>query len=78
MSSEYVMRTSLYLDRLKIFEWMKFLRRHLRQIRGKLSWLKFPNCLACEFPAYYACKKCRNESEIYKYQWIQLLNNKFH
>ena len=32
--SEYVARTSLYLDRLKIFEWMKFLRRHLHQIQG--------------------------------------------
>ena len=34
MNSEYVTRTSLYLDKLKIFEWMKFLRRHLHQIQG--------------------------------------------
>ena len=33
MSSEYFMRTSLYLVRLKIFEWIKFLRRHLHQIQ---------------------------------------------
>ena len=33
MSSECVIRTSLYLDRLKIFEWVKFLRRHLHQIQ---------------------------------------------
>ena len=32
-SSEYVTRTSLYLDRLKIFEWVKFLRRHLHQMQ---------------------------------------------
>ena len=33
MSSEYFTRTSLYLVRLKIFEWIKFLRRHLHQIQ---------------------------------------------
>ena len=36
MSSEYFTRTSLYLVRLKTFEWMKFLRRQLHQIQG--SW----------------------------------------
>ena len=34
MSREYFTRTSLYLVRLKIFEWIKLLRRHLRQIQG--------------------------------------------
>ena len=33
MSSVYFTRTSLYLVRLKIFEWIKFLRRHLHQIQ---------------------------------------------
>ena len=35
MSSEYYyfLRTSLYLVRLNIFEWIKFLRRHLHQIQ---------------------------------------------
>ena len=33
MSSEYFTRTCLYLVRLKIFEWIKFLRRHLHQIQ---------------------------------------------
>ena len=33
MSSEYFMRTSLYLVRLKIFEWIKFLRRRLLQLQ---------------------------------------------
>ena len=31
--SRYFTRTSLYLVRLKIFEWIKFLRRHLHQIQ---------------------------------------------
>ena len=34
MSSKYFARTSLYLVRLNVFEWIKFLRRHLHQIQG--------------------------------------------
>ena len=34
MSSEYFTRTSLYLVRLKTFEWMNFLSRHLHQIQA--------------------------------------------
>ena len=34
MSSEYFVRTSLYLVRLKISQWVKLLRRHSNQIRG--------------------------------------------
>ena len=34
MSSEYFTRTSLYLIRLKIFQWIKFLRRRSNQIQG--------------------------------------------
>ena len=34
MSSEYFKRTSLYLVSLKIFEWIKLLRRHLHQTQG--------------------------------------------
>ena len=56
MSSEYVTRTSLYLDRLKIFEWMKFLRIHLHQIQGSWAVRHFPTAPACEFMAHYACK----------------------
>ena len=75
MSSEYFKRTSLHLVRLKIFEWIKCLRRHLHQISGKRSWQKFRNWIACEFTAHYACKNAhRGESEIYNYQrfnvWI--------
>ena len=33
MSSEYFTRTSLYLIRLEIFEWIKLLRRHLHQFQ---------------------------------------------
>ena len=41
MSSENVTRTSLYSDRLKIFEWMKLLKRHLRQIHGNWAGRNF-------------------------------------
>ena len=37
MSSEYFKRTSLYLVSLKIFEWVKLLRRHLHQIQGNYA-----------------------------------------
>ena len=33
MSNEYLTRTSLYLVRLEIFEWIKLLRRHLHQFQ---------------------------------------------
>ena len=33
MSSEYFTRTSLYLVKLKIFEWIKILGRHLFYIK---------------------------------------------
>ena len=35
------MRTSLYLVRLKIFEWIKCLRRHLHQIQGNWAGRNF-------------------------------------
>ena len=35
MSSEYFMITSLYLVRLKIFQWIKFLRRDQGSIKKK-------------------------------------------
>ena len=41
MSSEYFTRTSLYLVRLKTFEWMKFLRRHLHQVQGNWAGRNF-------------------------------------
>ena len=51
-SSEYFTRTSLYLVRLKIFKWVKFHRRHLRQIQGNLAGRNFE----CELTAHHACK----------------------
>ena len=41
MSSDYFTRTSLYLVRLKIFDWIKFFK--FREI-------------ACEFKDHYTCK----------------------
>ena len=41
MSSEYFTRTSLHLVRLKIFEWIKCLRRHLHQIQGNWAGRNF-------------------------------------
>ena len=57
MSSEYFMITSLYLVRLKIFQWIKFLQRDQGSIKKKKR------------------RECRDESEIYNYKRIQLLNN---
>ena len=57
MSSEYVTRTSLHLDRLKILEWMKFLKRHF--IQRNCASRNFRNCLACEFTANYTCKNAQ-------------------
>ena len=57
ISSEYFMITSLYLVRLKIFQWIKFLQRDQGSIKKKRR------------------RECRDESEIYNYKRIQLLNN---
>ena len=51
------MITSLYLVRLKIFQWIKFLQRDQGSIKKKRR------------------RECRDESEIYNYKRIQLLNN---
>ena len=45
MSSENFMRTSLYLVRLKIFEWIKLLQRHLHQIQGNSASRNFKTAL---------------------------------
>ena len=44
-------RTSLYLVRLKIFEWIKL---HLHQIQR--NWAGRNVVISCEFTAHYACK----------------------
>ena len=56
MSSEYFMRTSLYLVRLKIFEWIKLLRRHLRQIQGNWGGRNFITASRVNSRIHYACK----------------------
>ena len=66
MSNEYFTRTSLYLVRLNIFEWMKFLRRHLHQMQCGL-WIH----------GSLRMQECRIESKIYNYHQIYLSNNKF-
>ena len=56
MSSEYFMRTSLYLVRLKIFEWIKLLRRNLRQIQGNWGGRNFITASRVNSRIHYACK----------------------
>ena len=46
MSSENFTRTSLYLVRLKIFEWVKLHKRHLHQIQGNLAGRNFVTALS--------------------------------
>ena len=76
MSSEYVTRTSLYLDGLRIFEWMKFLRRHLHQIQGNWAGRNFLSASRVN-SWLIAHARMQRWIEVYKYQRIQLLNNKF-
>ena len=45
MSSEYFRRTSLCLVRLKIFEWIKILRRHIHQIQENWAGRNFITAL---------------------------------
>ena len=60
---------------MKIFEWIKLLRRHLRQIQG--NWggrnFKLPHVW---LHSSLRMQECRDESDIYIYQRFQLLNNK--
>ena len=56
-SSENFTRTFLYLVILKVFEWIKFLRRHLHQIQGNRAGRNFvKSCIACDVTAHYTCK----------------------
>ena len=59
---------SLYLVRLKIFEWIKFLRRHLHQ---------FIKTAPREFTAHYACKNAKMNLKSTTTNGIQHSNNKF-
>ena len=72
--------TSLYLVKLKIFEWTKFLRRHLHQFQGNWAGRNFLTAsrkCSLWIQGLLRMQECRDECEIYNYQRIQLSNNKF-
>ena len=68
------MRTSLYLVRLKIFEWIKLLRRHIYQYRETAELVEISE-LPYVFHSSLHMQECRKESETYNYKLIQLLNH---
>ena len=81
---KYFTETSLYLVRLKIFEWTKFLRRHLHQFQGNGAGRNFltasRQCRVWIQGSLRSLRmqECRDECEIYNYQRIHWLpNNKF-
>ena len=76
MDSEYFMITSLYLVRLKIFEWIKLLQRNSHQIPGNRAGRNFITT-SCVNSPLITHAECWGESEVYNYQKIQLLNDKF-
>ena len=76
MISEYFTRTSLYLVSLKIFEWVEFIQDIYIKFRetelieiSLLPWVWTHGSSRMQ--------ECRDESEIYNYQRIQLSNTKF-
>ena len=76
MSSEYFKGTSLYLVRLKIFEWIKLLRRHLHQIQGNGACRNFVTKSRVNLRLITPCKNAhRDESEIYNFQRFNLISN---
>ena len=78
MSREYFTRTSLYLVRLKMFEWVKFLRRHLHQIQKNGAGRNFITTVPRVWiHSSLHMQEYGDQSEIYNLQRIQLSNNKF-
>ena len=76
MSSEYFKGTSLYLVRLKTFEWIKCLRRHLHQIQGNGACRNFVTKSLVNLRLITPCKNVhRDESEIYNFQRFNLISN---
>ena len=76
MSSEYFKGTSLYLVRLKTFEWIKCLRRHLHQIQGNRACRNFVTKSRVNLRLITPCKNAhRDESEIYNFQRFNLISN---
>ena len=76
MSSEYFTRTSLYLVRLKIFEWIKLLRRHLHQIQGNGAGRNFITASRVNSRLITHAKMQRSIWNL-QLATVQLLNNKF-
>ena len=83
MSSEYFKRTSLYLVRLQIFEWIKFLRGHLHQIQGNWDDRNFLTALRVNswLITHTRMQRCiwnlqLSTAVLSVYQWILLSNNK--
>ena len=72
-----ITRTCLYLVRLKIFEWIKILRRHLHQIQGNWAGTNFVTESRVNSRLILRMREWRDESEIYNCQRTQLSNNKF-
>ena len=79
MSSEYFTRTSLYLVRLKSLNGLNFLEDvHLHQVQGNWAGRNFVTESHVNSQLItLRMQECRDESEIYNYQRIQLSNNKF-
>ena len=74
MSSEYVTRTSLYLDsRWKSLNGWNF----LKDIYIKFKETQLVEIASRVIHGSLRMRECRDESEIHKYQRIQLSNNKF-
>ena len=63
------------METTKGFEWIKFVRRHLHQIQEtELVDISKLNCVWIH--GSLRMQECRDESESYNYQQIQLSNNK--
>ena len=78
MDSEYFMITiiMIYLVRFKIFEWIKLLQRNSHQIPGNRAGRNFITTSRVN-SLLITHAECWGESEVYNYQQIQLLNDKF-
>ena len=63
--------------RLKIFDWIKILRRHLHQILGNWTGTNFVTESRVNSRLILRMREWRDESEIYNCQRTQLSNNKF-
>ena len=74
MSSEYFTKTSLYLVRLKMLE---NLLKDINIKFRKTELVEILQLLRVWIHSSLSMQECRDESEIYNYQHIQVSNNKF-